>query len=138
VADTVRHRLGKYTQPDHPARVTQEDAAQLFRKVRKIVIDTEKKVSSLLFEEGKTHACRHAHSGAHARARAHTHTHTHVYAHTNAHTYAHTNTLALVHTHTCRDTLTHSFISQTCYHKWDVRHRLAVDHCKAWLITTMF
>jgi hypothetical protein len=47
VADTVRHRLGKYTQPDHPAQVTQEDAAQLFRKVRKIVIDTEKKVSSL-------------------------------------------------------------------------------------------
>lgn len=33
VADTVRHRVGKYTQPDHPARISQADARSIFGKV---------------------------------------------------------------------------------------------------------
>lgn len=33
VSDTVRHRVGKYTQMDHPARLTQADAKTIFAKV---------------------------------------------------------------------------------------------------------
>lgn len=33
VADTVRYRVGKYTQPDHPARITHEAAKAIFGKV---------------------------------------------------------------------------------------------------------
>jgi hypothetical protein len=29
--DMVRHRLGKYVQPEHPSRITKEDAQQLYR-----------------------------------------------------------------------------------------------------------
>lgn len=33
VSDAVKHRLGKYVQPDHPNRITKEDAQQLYRWV---------------------------------------------------------------------------------------------------------
>ncbi len=34
VADTVKHRLGKYVQPDHPNRISKEDAQMLYRWAR--------------------------------------------------------------------------------------------------------
>eukprot|EP00878_Enallax_costatus_P017975 GHUV01018901.1.p1 GENE.GHUV01018901.1~~GHUV01018901.1.p1 ORF type:complete len:1118 (+),score=463.86 GHUV01018901.1:2890-6243(+) len=41
VSDAVKHRLGKYVQPDHPNRITKEDAQQLYRKLRREVVDKE-------------------------------------------------------------------------------------------------
>jgi hypothetical protein len=31
VSDAVKHRLGKYVQPDHPNRITKEEAQQLYK-----------------------------------------------------------------------------------------------------------
>jgi hypothetical protein len=31
VGEAVKHRLGKYVQPDHPNRITKEEAQQLYK-----------------------------------------------------------------------------------------------------------
>lgn len=41
VADVVRRRLKKYEQPDHPLRLSREDAAYLFRQIRKEIVAKE-------------------------------------------------------------------------------------------------
>ncbi|KAL4422425.1 hypothetical protein ABPG75_008622 [Micractinium tetrahymenae] len=41
VADKVRHRVGKYAQPDHPMYLTQDEARELFSKVRREIIAKE-------------------------------------------------------------------------------------------------
>jgi hypothetical protein len=43
VEDRVRRRLGKYRQPAHPLRLSLEEAAALFKKVRRVILDTERK-----------------------------------------------------------------------------------------------
>lgn len=45
VAETVRNRMGKYTQPDHWARISHDEAQTLAEKVQKTVMDNERKVS---------------------------------------------------------------------------------------------
>lgn len=40
--DMVRHRLGKYVQPEHPSRITKEDAQQLYRKLSREVVERER------------------------------------------------------------------------------------------------
>jgi hypothetical protein len=41
VAEVVRRRLGKYEQPDHPARLSRDQAASLFRQLRREVLGKE-------------------------------------------------------------------------------------------------
>jgi len=41
VAETVRHRLGKYQQPDHPVRLSADDAQQLYEQIKGEVISKE-------------------------------------------------------------------------------------------------
>jgi hypothetical protein len=41
VAEAVRRRVGKYEQPDHPARLARDDAAALFSLVRRDVVAGE-------------------------------------------------------------------------------------------------
>ena len=43
VEDCVRRRLGKYRQPAHPMRLSVEEALALFKKVRRVIVDTERK-----------------------------------------------------------------------------------------------
>lgn len=47
VEDCVRRRLGKYRQPAHPMRLSMEEAAALFKKVRRVIVDTERKARAL-------------------------------------------------------------------------------------------
>ena len=44
VEDCVRRRLGKYRQPAHPMHLSMDEAAALFKKVRRVIVDTERKV----------------------------------------------------------------------------------------------
>lgn len=44
VEDCVRRRIGKYRQPAHPLRLSGEEALALFKKVRRVIVDTESKV----------------------------------------------------------------------------------------------
>jgi hypothetical protein len=41
VGEAVKHRLGKYVQPDHPNRISREEAHQLYRKLRREVVEKE-------------------------------------------------------------------------------------------------
>ena len=41
VADVVRRRIGKYEQPDHPTQLSREEAATLFRSIRKEIMAKE-------------------------------------------------------------------------------------------------
>ena len=43
VEDCVRRRIGKYRQPAHPLRLSGEEALALFKKVRRVIVDTERK-----------------------------------------------------------------------------------------------
>ncbi|KAK9845360.1 hypothetical protein WJX81_004380 [Elliptochloris bilobata] len=43
VEDCVRRRLGKYRQPAHPMRLSAEEAMALYKKVRRVIVDTERK-----------------------------------------------------------------------------------------------
>lgn len=41
VADMVRRRVGKYAQPEHPLCISQEEAAQLYSKIRREIVAKE-------------------------------------------------------------------------------------------------
>lgn len=41
VADTVRHRVGKYAQPEHPMYLAQEEARELYSKIRREIVAKE-------------------------------------------------------------------------------------------------
>jgi hypothetical protein len=41
VGDIVKHRIGKYEQPEHPNRITHEEAASIYRKIRREIIAKE-------------------------------------------------------------------------------------------------
>jgi len=41
VDDVIRHRLGKYEQPDHPARLSRDEASALFKQIRREVLAKE-------------------------------------------------------------------------------------------------
>lgn len=43
----MRRRLGKYRQPAHPLRLSGEEALALFKKVRRVIVDTERKVRAI-------------------------------------------------------------------------------------------
>jgi len=41
ISDIVKHRIGKYEQPEHPNRISHEEAASIFRKIRREIIAKE-------------------------------------------------------------------------------------------------
>ncbi|GBF93173.1 histone-lysine N-methyltransferase [Raphidocelis subcapitata] len=41
VGETVRRRLGKYVQPDHPNRISRDEAQALYRKLKREVVEKE-------------------------------------------------------------------------------------------------
>lgn len=41
VAEVVRHRVGKYEQPDHPMRLTRDEAVQIYRRIRREIMEKE-------------------------------------------------------------------------------------------------
>ncbi|KAI8470635.1 MAG: hypothetical protein J3K34DRAFT_521189 [Monoraphidium minutum] len=41
VGETVKRRLGKYVQPDHPNRITRDEAQALYRKLKREVVEKE-------------------------------------------------------------------------------------------------
>ena len=41
MADVVKHRIGKYEQPEHPNRISHEEASSIFRKIRREIIAKE-------------------------------------------------------------------------------------------------
>jgi hypothetical protein len=41
VADVVRHRIGKYEQPDHPSQLSRDEASSLFRAIRREIVAKE-------------------------------------------------------------------------------------------------
>lgn len=41
VAETVRRRVGKYAQPDHPMCISQDEAGQLYSKIRREIVAKE-------------------------------------------------------------------------------------------------
>jgi hypothetical protein len=41
VSDVVKHRIGKYEQPEHPNRIAHEEGAALYRKIRREIIAKE-------------------------------------------------------------------------------------------------
>ena len=65
VSETVRHRIGKYVQPDHPNRVSKEAAENLLRKIMREVghavhagcYSTYISVSVCMFQAGGSKEC---------------------------------------------------------------------------------
>jgi len=43
VGETVRHRLGKYVQPDHPNCISADTAHSLYRKIKREVVEKERR-----------------------------------------------------------------------------------------------